>query len=142
MTDTSNNDSIGKALNISPMEDQVKQIIAKGSDDSALADFNIARTNIHEIIQNGTFAIEKLSQIADQSQHPRAFEVLGGLYKVMLDANKDLMDLQKKVREIQAVDEPHNQDAKSITNNLFVGSTAELQKVLENMKNGTADKEL
>jgi len=142
MTDTSNNDSIGKALNISPIEDQVKQIIAKGSDDSALADFNIARTNIHEIIQNGTFAIEKLSQIADQSQHPRAFEVLGGLYKVMLDANKDLMDLQKKVREIQAVDEPHNQDAKSITNNLFVGSTAELQKVLENMKNGTADKEL
>ena len=142
MTDSSNNDSIGKALNISPMEDQVKQIIAKGSDDSALADFNIARTNIHEIIQNGTFAIEKLSQIADQSQHPRAFEVLGGLYKVMLDANKDLMDLQKKVREIQAVDEPHNQDAKNITNNLFVGSTAELQKVLENMKNGTADKEL
>lgn len=124
------------------MEDQVKQIIAKGSDDSALADFNIARTNIHEIIQNGTFAIEKLSQIADQSQHPRAFEVLGGLYKVMLDANKDLMDLQKKVREIQAADEPHNQDAKNITNNLFVGSTAELQKVLENMKNGTADKEL
>ena len=142
MTDSSNNDSIGKALNISPMEDQVKQIIAKGSDDSALTDFNVARTNIHEIIQNGTFAIEKLSQIADQSQHPRAFEVLGGLYKVMLDANKDLMDLQKKVREIQAVDEPHNQDAKSITNNLFVGSTAELQKVLENMKNGTADKEL
>ena len=138
MTDSSNNDSIGKALNISPMEDQVKQIIAKGSDDSALADFNIARTNIHEIIQNGTFAIEKLSQIADQSQHPRAFEVLGGLYKVMLDANKDLMDLQKKVREIQAVDEPHNQDEKNITNNLFVGSTAELQKVLENMKNGTA----
>jgi hypothetical protein len=56
--------------------------------------------------------------------------------KVQLDANKDLLDLQKKIREIQLADEPHNEEAKNITNNLFVGSTTELQKMIENMKNG------
>jgi hypothetical protein len=138
MTDSSNNDSIGKALNLTPMNDQVRQIVAKAQDDSAMADFNIARTNIHEIMQNGTYAIEKLSQIADQSQHPRAFEVLGGLFKTMLDANKDLIELHKKIKDIQGADIPNNEEAKNITNNLFVGSTAELQKAIENMKNGTA----
>jgi hypothetical protein len=138
MTDSSNNDSIGKALNLAPMNDQVRQIVAKAQDDSAMADFNIARTNIHEIMQNGTYAIEKLSQIADQSQHPRAFEVLGGLFKTMLDANKDLIELHKKIKDIQGADIPNNEEAKNITNNLFVGSTAELQKAIENMKNGTA----
>lgn len=142
MTDNSNNDVIGQALNLAPIDNQVRAIVAKAQDDSAMADFNIARTNIHEILQNGSFAMERLSQIADQSQAPRAFEVLGGLFKVMLDANKDLIELQKKIREINAADEPHNEEAKNITNNLFVGSTAELQKVLENMKNGSDDKKL
>jgi hypothetical protein len=53
-----------------------------------------------------------------------------------LQANKDLMELQTKIRQIAAVDAPTNEHAKTINNNLFVGSTAELQKVIENMKNG------
>jgi len=139
MTDA-NNDPLGKALNLSPMknEDTIKDIVAKAHDDSAKTDFEMARSNIHEIIQNGSFAIEKLSQIADQSQHPRAFEVLGSLMKTMLDANKDLLALQKQIREISASDAPINDEAKSVTNNLFVGSTTELQKMIENVKNGTA----
>jgi hypothetical protein len=81
--------------------------------------------------------MEKLSQIADASQHPRAFEVLAKLMETMLQANKDLLDIQKTIREIDAKDTPINDEAKSVTNNLFVGSTSELQKVIENMKNGT-----
>jgi hypothetical protein len=133
-----NNDPLGNALNISPMpkNDAIKDIVALAHDDSAKTDFELARSNIHEIIQSGSFAIEKLSQIADQSQHPRAFEVLGGLMKTMLDANKDLMALQKQIREISAADIPMNEEARNVTNNLFVGSTAELQKAIENMKNG------
>jgi uncharacterized protein YsxB (DUF464 family) len=131
-------DPLSRALNINPMpeDEAIKSIVASGHDDSAMKDFNIARANIYEIIENGNFAIQKLSQIADSSQHPRAFEVLSTLMKTMLDANKDLLDIQKKVREIQDVDKPHSEEAKSVTNNLFVGSTAELQKVIENMKNG------
>ena len=135
---TANNDPLGKALNLTPMstDKAVRSIVAKAHDNSAKSDFEMARTNIHEVIQNGTYAIEKLSEIADKSQHPRAFEVLATLMKTMLDANKDLLDLQKKIREIDAADSPTNDAAKQVTNNLFVGSTSELQKVIEDMKNG------
>ena len=129
-----NNDPLGKALNLTPMNDPVKSIVKKAHDDSAKNDFEMARSNIHEVIQNGTFAIEKLAQIADSSQHPRAFEVLAKLMDTMLQANKDLLELQKNIRAISAADAPQNDQAKSVTNNLFVGSTADLQKALEEMK--------
>jgi transcriptional regulator with AAA-type ATPase domain len=132
-----NNDPLAKALNLSPIDnDPVKAIVAKAHDDSAKNDFEMARSNIHEVIQNGVYAMEKLSQIADSSQHPRAFEVLAKLMDTMLQANKDLMELQKQIREIDAADAPTNEQAKQINNNLFVGSTADLQKVIENIKNG------
>jgi hypothetical protein len=54
----------------------------------------------------------------------------------MLQANKDLLELQKQIRDIDAADSPTNEEAKTVTNNLFVGSTAELQKVIENVRNG------
>ena len=138
MTEKSNN-AIYDALGLNPLAktDPVKSIVAKAHDNSAKNDFEMARSNIHEVIQNGVFAMEKLSQIADASQHPRAFEVLAKLMETMLQANKDLLSLQKDIREIEAKDTPTNDEAKSVTNNLFVGSTAELQKVIENMKNGS-----
>lgn len=129
-----NNDPLGRALNLTPMNDPVKAIVSKAHDDSAKNDFEMARSNIHEVIQNGNFAIEKLAQIADSSQHPRAFEVLAKLMDTMLQANKDLLDLQKTIREIAAKDTPISDEAKTV-NNLFVGSTADLQKAIESMKN-------
>jgi len=129
-----NNDPLGRALNLTPMNDPVKAIVQKAHDDSAKNDFEMARSNIHEVISNGTFAIEKLAQIADSSQHPRAFEVLAKLMDTMLQANKDLLDLQKTIREIDAKDTPVSDQAKTV-NNLFVGSTADLQKAIESMKN-------
>jgi hypothetical protein len=139
----SNNDPIGKALNLAPIQttdSTVKSIITKAHDDSAKSDFEMARSNIHEVIQNGVNAMEKLSQIADSSQHPRAFEVLAKLMDTMLQANKDLLALQKDIREIDAKDTPTNEQAKSVTNNLFVGSTADLQKAIESMKSGSGSK--
>jgi hypothetical protein len=128
-----NNDPLSKALNLTPMNDPVKTLVQKAHDDSAKNDFEMARSNIHEVISNGTFAIEKLAQIADSSQHPRAFEVLAKLMDTMLQANKDLLDLQKTIREIDAKDTPISSEAKTV-NNLFVGSTADLQKAIESMK--------
>jgi transcriptional regulator with AAA-type ATPase domain len=131
-------DPISDALNLSPLAttDSVKAIVAQAHDNSAKNDFELARSNIHEVIQNGVYAMEKLSQIADSSQHPRAFEVLAKLMDTMLQANKDLMALQKDIREIDAKDTPTDENAKTVTNNLFVGSTTDLQKVIEQMKNG------
>jgi hypothetical protein len=88
------------------------------------------------MIEEGQDAMHKLTQIATQSQHPRAFEVLAKMMETMLQANKDLMGLQKDIRELDAADSPINEKAKTINNNLFVGSTAELQKMIEQMKNG------
>ena len=141
MTDNSSNNAVYSSLGLSPIStnNAVKNIVAKAHDDSAKNDFEMARSNIHEVIQNGVFAMEKLSQIADASQHPRAFEVLAKLMDTMLQANKDLLDLQKTIREIDSKDEPVNNEAKSVTNNLFVGSTAELQKAIESMKNGSGN---
>jgi hypothetical protein len=139
----SNNDPIGKALNLAPIQttdSTVRSLITKAHDDSAKNDFEMARSNIHEVIQNGVNAMEKLSQIADSSQHPRAFEVLAKLMDTMLQANKDLLALQKDIREIDAKDTPTNEQAKSVTNNLFVGSTADLQKAIESMKSGSGSK--
>ena len=131
-------DPIGNALGLNPLatSDSVKNIIANAYNDSAKNDFEMARSNIHEVIQNGANAIEKLSQIADSSQHPRAFEVLSKLMETMLQANKDLLELQEKIRDINVIDAPISEKAQTINNNLFVGSTSELQKVIENMKNG------
>lgn len=134
-----NDDPIGKALGLDPIENKVdnmvSNLIADAHNDSAKTDFEAARANIHNLIENGNEAMHKLAQIAESSQHPRAFEVLAKLMDTMLNANEKLLTLQSKIREIDASDSPINEKAKTINNNLFVGSTAELQKVLKDMKN-------
>lgn len=125
-------DSIGLPLKY---ENQIDSLIAKAHDDSARSDFKAARANLYEVIRTGQEAMDKLSLIASQSQHPRAFEVLAKLMDTMVNTNKELLQLQTKIREIDAADSPMNEKAQTINNNLFVGSTAELQKVLKEMKN-------
>ena len=130
----SDNDPIGKALGLPEKNNIVNSIIAAAHDDSATADFDMARSNIREVITNGSEAIFKLTEIAEQSQHPRAYEVLAKLMDSVVNANRELLELQTKIRTIQASDSPINERAQSVTNNLFVGSTAELQKVISEMR--------
>jgi predicted nucleic acid-binding Zn-ribbon protein len=137
---SANNDPIANALGISPAtttDIAVKNIIAVAHDDSARTDFETARSNVLTMIEEGMDAMDKLKNIAQQSQHPRAFEVYSTLLNTMLNANKQLLDMQTKIREINSADQPMNEKAKTITNNnMFVGSTSELQKMIENLKNG------
>ena len=74
--------------------------------------------------------MDDMLNVAQQMQHPRAYEVLATLIKTLSDTNKDLLDLHKKKRELEIGDD--SQGPKTINNNLFVGSTAELQKLLKN----------
>lgn len=139
MNEEANNDPIGRALNLTPYEntaETVKNIIAEAHNDSAKVDFETARSNVLDIIDNGTDALHKLLAIANSSQHPRAFEVYAKLMDSLIAANEKLLDLQTKIREIDTADAPLSDKAKTINNNLFVGSTAELQKMIEGMKNG------
>lgn len=101
-------------------------------------DFEMARENLLTIVKTGMDSITKLSQIADQSQHPRAFEVLSNLMKTMMDAQKDLLDLRKKNQELNVSEgsgQPAPSAPKEVHNHLYVGSTKDLQSVFEQMKN-------
>lgn len=135
--DNANNDPISSALNMVPLnaEQQVAQLIDNAFEQSAKNDFSLARTNLMELIQTGTVSLERLAEIAAQSQHPRAFEVVSTMINTLVAANEKLLDLQTKIRDLNAMDGKGPAGGPQvINNNLFVGSTQELLKTLKNMK--------
>ena len=117
----------------------IDNIIASAHNDSAIKDFELARSNIHTVLDTAKEAIEDLAEIAKQGQHPRAFEVLAKLIDSTVSASQSLLVLQDKIRQLNNIDDPTNSKAKTINNNLFVGSTAELQKILKDMKENNGD---
>lgn len=142
INDDDNENPIDRALNLGPINQTysktISSIISQARDDSADEDFTFARANIREVIENGTDAIAKLTVIAQQSQNPRAYEVLAKLMDTITNASKELLELQEKIRTIDKANLPRDDEAKNqVTNNLFVGSTHELQRMIENMRNKT-----
>ncbi|MAD23934.1 MAG: terminase [Verrucomicrobiales bacterium] len=91
-------------------------------------DYKYARENLYGVIEKGTEALDNLIDLAKASEHPRAFEVVSQLTKTLVDANKDLLEIQKKVKDLKKEDE--KEQPQQVTNALFVGSTAELQKMI------------
>ena len=89
-----------------------------------------SKENLQEIIDQGKDAMEVILQIAKDGQHPRAFEVYGTLLKNMVDANKELLNIQKTMRDMDGKKKGDG-DTK-IDKAIFVGSTAELNKLLNN----------
>ena len=147
MNDDDDSSPINRALNLGPNEqlvpieqkaDSLAMIVANAMNDSASEDFKFSRANIREVIENGTDAMSKLALIADQSQNPRAFEVLAKLMDTVVGASRQLLELQEKIRSIDNANVPKDEAARAVTNNLFVGSTAELQKVIASMRNPNA----
>ena len=118
-------DKLQRALSLVPMDD-IEPI-----ETETQQDFQIARSNLHGILMSGQEALNRMVDLADQSQHPRAYEVVATLINALTQANKDLLDLSKKKKDIIG-NAP--EEKKNVTNNLFVGSTAELQKMLKNMR--------
>ena len=110
-----------------------RQIIEKldAQNDEIDADYQYARDNLRSIINAAQASIEDLSSIASTSESPRAYEVLSGLIKTIVDANKDLLELQRKVKLLKQEEDSKPQN---VTNALFVGSTIELQKLIKKNK--------
>jgi len=109
----------------------------KPVDDKADRDYDYARTNFYNIIETGTEALEQMLDVAKASEHPRAYEVVSTIMKTLVDANKDLVSMSAKKQESE---EDKNPSEKAMTNNnLFVGSTAELQQLLKDMRSKDAD---
>ena len=91
-------------------------------------DYQYARENLYNVIERGSDALNTLVELANQSESPRAFEVVGTLIKTLTDANKDLLEIQKKVKSLK---EESSSGPKNVTNALFVGNTAELQQLIK-----------
>ena len=100
-------------------------------------DYDKTRNNLHSLIAQGQDALYHALEVAKQSEHPRAFEVVGNLVKQLADVNHQLLDLSDKRQKI-ADKSAKDSSAPQVTNNnaFFVGSTAELNKMIRGMTEG------
>ena len=109
-------------------EYQIKKY--ENSKEDIRKDYEYTRGNLYSIIEKGQEAINGILELAQESEMPRAYEVAGQLIKNVADATDKLMTLQQKLKDVNKEEEAKNPT--NVTNALFVGSTAELQKLLKN----------
>jgi hypothetical protein len=100
------------------------------SDGNVDNDFEYARQTYHDIIAKGSEAMDEMMEVARATEHPRAFEVLATTMKTMADVTNNLLDLHKKKKDIRSKGMPALPGTPVTNNNLFVGSTTDLQKML------------
>ena len=130
-------DILNEVLGVSeptPKEVVVSKPIPKPSDDldDVDADYKYQRDNFYNLIEKGQDAIQGILNVAKESDHPRGYEVAGNLIKQVAEVTEKLGDLQEKMKKLKEVP---NSAPKNVTNALFVGSTAELQKMLKGRVN-------
>ena len=128
------NDAFNVAGDIVPAATEKTEVIPKQEKserpvvDDVRKDYEYTRGNLYSIIEKGQEAINGILELAQESEMPRAYEVAGQLIKNVADATDKLIDLQKKLKDIE---EESPKGPTNVTNALFVGSTAELQKLLK-----------
>ena len=126
---------INDALGVKPKElvkKESKPIIPSPNENQDIdSDYQYQRENFYNLVERGQDAIQGILDVAQNSDHPRAYEVAGNLIKNVAEVTEKLGDLQEKMKKLKDV--PNNAP-KNVTNALFVGSTAELQKMLKKKK--------
>ncbi len=127
-------EKLDETFDVTPIkseEDNFDSRIEKisSSADDIKKDYEYTRGNLYSIIEKGQEAINGILELAQESEMPRAYEVAGQLIKNVSDATDKLMDLQKKLKDVNKEEE--SKGPTNVTNALFVGSTAELQKLLK-----------
>ena len=144
MIEDENFDSIDEALEVSseiiqkepvakPTRTSPKHL--KSDEEDVEKDYKYSRAQLYSLVEKGQEAVDGALDVAQQSDSARAYEVAGQLIKHVADTADKLIDLQKKMKEI---DEVKEKNTTNVTNNsLFVGSTADLQKMLKQMKKDT-----
>jgi len=105
----------------------------KTSEENKNDDFDVARSTIHRMLVKGEGTLDELINLAKNSEHPRTYEVAGQFLKTMSDIAKDLMIVQKQMKDIE--DKSKSKQINRQTNNVFVGSTEELLKLLKKEEN-------
>ena len=113
---------------VETIEEKIQKVTAPIND--IKKDYDYTRGNLYSLIEKGQEAINGILELAQESEMPRAYEVAGQLIKNVADATDKLMDLQKKLKDID--EEKVSKGPTNVTNALFVGSTSELSKLLKN----------
>jgi hypothetical protein len=116
-------DNLNDKFNVTKIEDETSVIVPVPLEDDAAH----ARETLRNLIDKGNEAIDGILHIAKNSDHPRAYEVAGQLIKTVSDTAKDLLEVQKRKKDLEKEDKPKIQTQ----NNLFVGSTHELLKAMK-----------
>ena len=142
MTMTKEYTKLDKTFNLTPEVEVVEETSnviqrekpSRLTQDDIEKDYEYTRGNLYSIIEKGQEAINGILEVAQDSDMPRAYEVAGQLIKSVSDATDKLMDLQKKLKD---VNEEDKKGPKNVTNALFVGSTADLAKLIKNQNGDT-----
>ena len=121
----------GEVIKPEVLESKIEKV--KEGVDDIKKDYEYTRGNLYSIIEKGQEALNGVLELAQESEMPRAYEVAGQLIKNVADATDKLLDLQKKLKDVEA--EEKVKGPSTVNNALFVGSTAELQKLLKNDMN-------
>jgi hypothetical protein len=128
------NEKLSEIFDVEPIPLEVqepqKEIVSIESSNPIESDTEIARQNIKDLLQKGSKAVDELAVVARDSQHPRAYEVMATLIKNMSDLNKDLLEIQKRKKDLMVTSQNKAGDV-NVEKALFVGSTAELMKLLK-----------
>ena len=129
------NKNLSEIFDVEPIQEKTVETLPVVIEDDVNqidADAEFARSNMRTLITNGNDALEKLAYVADQSESPRAYEVLATMMKNLAEMNKDLLELQKRKRELA----PQSETTKgvNIDKAVFVGSTTELLKMIKSNK--------
>lgn len=144
----STNEKLSDIFDVEPIETTAREIVVakevptkSQATEKIEADYDNTRSNLYSLLQSGQDALLHALEVARQSEHPRAFEVVGNLMKQLADVNEQLMNLHEKKRKLDTptkAEEAVNGPSKQVTNNnaIFVGSTSELNKMLQNMNRG------
>lgn len=134
-------EEIDDALDITPTKVESAKIAKKESQvievvtttkEQLKKDYDYTRGNLYSLIEKGQEAVDGILELAQESDSPRAFEVAGQLIKHVGDVADKLVDLQKKVKDIEKEDGKSSTSTNVTNNAVFFGSTADLQKFLKN----------
>ena len=112
--------------------EKVKPSLKKSETEDVRNDYEVSRAQLHNLVMKGQEAVDGILDVARASDHPRAYEVAGQLIKNVGDVADKLIDLQKKMKELD--DDGSSKGPTNVTNAMFVGSTSDLQKMLKQQK--------
>ena len=127
------NDAFGtEQSELQKQVEKVKPTLKKTETQDVKQDYEISRAALHSLVMKGQEAVDGILEVAQASDHPRAYEVAATTIKNVADTADKLIDLQKKMKELDAEDQKNAPS--TVNNTMFVGSTADLQKMLKQQK--------